>query len=213
MKSKVVSSPLFRIRLTARLKNDELISAREKIGMSQRLVAAVIGITGNTYGQIERMQYYPSEDLQRRILEFYNGYDIILNSNKVFPSQLGKIKLKRKYEIIREISADRLLPLSTLDKKLLLPVEIDDQKIREEDLKNTIEYILDSLPRFKQENRMSDILRMHFGLSPYENSYNIQEVSEKYKITKNRVYEIIKDAIIKLRHNSRTKHLRQFLDE
>jgi len=205
------STSNFRIRLEARLKNDMLIEAREKSGLSQKTVAAVIGISPYRYGQIERMQFYPSEELQEKIINFYRSYNFELNSDEVFPSQLKKAKFDKKYSVTREINSDRLLPISSIDRQLLLPAEIDDGNIRNEDLNRVIEISLRSLPRINARAQMSDVIKMYFGLPPYEKNYNEAEIAKKYNLSKTRIGQIKNLALRRLRHTKRSKDLKSFL--
>src|SRR3989304_8612572 len=198
----------FRIRLEARLKNDILVNAREQLGLSQNEIAAAAGISGALYGAIERMQSYPSEDIQRKIMEFYNEYNILIDSEKAFPRELKEAKFGKKYVVTQEIPPERLLPLSTLDKKLLMPVEIEDSKIREEDLRKTIKGVLNSLT-----DRQSNIIKMSFGLPPYEKKYSDEEIGGMYNLTGSRIQQIRQKAIRRLRHSSRRDELRSFLGD
>lgn len=203
----------FRIRLEARLKNDILVNAREQLGLSQNEIAAAAGISGALYGAIERMQSYPSEDIQRKIMEFYNEYNILIDSEKAFPRELKEAKFGKKYVVTQEIPPERLLPLSTLDKKLLMPVEIEDKDMRNEDLKSAVEIALRTLPGLKSAVQYEDVLRMHFGLAPYDKEYNDMEIAQKYNISRTRVGQIKAKAIRKLRHRSSAKQLRSFLGD
>src|SRR3989304_644604 len=198
----------FRIRLEARLKNDYLAHAREKLGFTQKAIAAALEIYPGRYSTIENMHSYPDEDLQQRIMDFYKDHGINLDSEKIFPKELKKAKFNKKYVVTQEIPPERLLPLSNLDKKLLMPVEIEDSKIREEDLRKTIKGVLNSLT-----DRQSNIIKMSFGLPPYEKKYSDEEIGGMYNLTGSRIQQIRQKAIRRLRHSSRRDELRSFLGD
>src|SRR3972149_11243150 len=111
----------FRIRLEARLKNDYLAHAREKLGFTQKAIAAALEIYPGRYSAIENMQRYPEEDLKQKIIDFYRDHGIDLETDKTFPRELKEAKFDKKYIVTKEIPPERLLPFSTLDKKLLIP--------------------------------------------------------------------------------------------
>ena len=48
-------------------------------------------------------------------------------------------------------------------------------------------------------NRESDCLNMHYGRYPYEKEYTLEEIGEKYKISKERARQIINKSLTKLR--------------
>jgi len=53
----------FNLRLEARLKNAELIKARETLGLTQKEAAELIGITPPYLSSFELLKNYPSEKI------------------------------------------------------------------------------------------------------------------------------------------------------
>jgi len=88
------------------------------------------------------------------------------------------------------------------DDKFLLP----DQQVTDQSLKEEIEKVFETL--LKKE---ADILRMYFGFDR-ERPATLEEIGEKFQINKERVRQIKEKAIIRLRHKSRSRHLKQFID-
>jgi len=54
------------------------------------------------------------------------------------------------------------------------------------------------------------ILRMRFGLPPYDQEYTLEEIGRKLRVTRERIRQIEAKAIKKLRHPSRAHALRSF---
>jgi RNA polymerase primary sigma factor len=82
-----------------------------------------------------------------------------------------------------------------------------DRPLNEESMKNELRRALHSLNK-----KESDILCMYFGLD-VDRSYNLDEIGKKFRITRERVRQIKEKALFRLRHQSRSKILRQYLGE
>jgi RNA polymerase primary sigma factor len=54
------------------------------------------------------------------------------------------------------------------------------------------------------------VIRLYFGLGR-EHSLTLEEIGEKFKLTRERVRQIKEKAIRRLRHASRSKQLRAYL--
>jgi RNA polymerase primary sigma factor len=88
------------------------------------------------------------------------------------------------------------------DKSVVLPIDAAIQS----DLRETTTRILASLtPR---EER---ILRMRFGLG-LNSDHTLEEVGQKFSVTRERIRQVEAKALRKLKHPSRSKELRSFLD-
>ena len=72
-------------------------------------------------------------------------------------------------------------------------------------LKNEIERALSSLTE-----RESEVIKLYFGLNE-EHSLTLEEIGEKFNLTRERVRQIKEKAIRRLRHASRSKNLRTYL--
>lgn len=72
-------------------------------------------------------------------------------------------------------------------------------------LHNQLETVVDTLTP-----RESDIIRLRFGLEDGV-SCTLEEIGEKYRVTRERIRQIEAKALRKLRHPSRSKHIKDFL--
>jgi RNA polymerase primary sigma factor len=89
-----------------------------------------------------------------------------------------------------------------------LPNQYDpepDADVMDESLREEVNHILKTLTE-----RESRILKLYFGLDG-EKAHTLEEVGMKFRLTRERVRQIKEKAIGKLRHNSRSKALLQYL--
>ena len=80
-----------------------------------------------------------------------------------------------------------------------------DYTLMNESLKNEVKYVLDVLT-----SRESKILTLYYGLNG-EKARTLEEVGLEFKLTRERIRQIKERALNKLRYNSRSKALRQYL--
>jgi RNA polymerase primary sigma factor len=80
-----------------------------------------------------------------------------------------------------------------------------DQPLTAEALKKEIAKAFDSLSQ-----KEAEILRMYFGIDQ-EHPATLEEIGKCFRLTRERVRQIKEKAIIRLRHQSRSKVLRQYL--
>lgn len=96
------------------------------------------------------------------------------------------------------------------DNKLLdvMPNQNDpmpDQGLMQESLRKDIEEVLNTL-----DPREKEVVKLYFGIG-YDNPLTLEEIGEKFKLTRERVRQIKEKAIRKLKHHSRSKALRYYL--
>lgn len=80
-----------------------------------------------------------------------------------------------------------------------------DQNLMTESLKVEIERALSTLTE-----REAEVIKLYFGLSS-EHSLTLEEIGEKFNLTRERVRQIKEKAIRRLRHASRSKNLKAYL--
>ncbi|MDT3697664.1 MAG: sigma-70 family RNA polymerase sigma factor [Ignavibacterium sp.] len=109
----------------------------------------------------------------------------------------------------KSVSVDA--PFSTNDDNSLLDVIENDQQpspdneLISESLKLEIKNILSELPE-----REAEVIRLYFGLDG-EYAMTLEEIGEKFNLTRERVRQIKEKAIRRLRHNSRSNILKSYL--
>ncbi len=80
-----------------------------------------------------------------------------------------------------------------------------DFTLMSESLKSEIERALSTL-----SEREAEVIKLYFGLKK-EHSLTLEEIGEKFNLTRERVRQIKEKAIRRLRHASRSKNLRSYL--
>jgi RNA polymerase primary sigma factor len=80
-----------------------------------------------------------------------------------------------------------------------------DNELMKESLSREVERALSTL-----SEREAEVIRLYFGLGR-EHSLTLEEIGEKFKLTRERVRQIKEKAIRRLRHASRSKQLRAYL--
>ncbi|MCL4550976.1 MAG: RNA polymerase sigma factor RpoD/SigA [Bacteroidetes bacterium] len=109
----------------------------------------------------------------------------------------------------RHVSMDA--PFTTGEENRLLDILENDEQpspdytLMSESLKSEIERALSTL-----SEREAEVIKLYFGLNK-EHSLTLEEIGEKFNLTRERVRQIKEKAIRRLRHASRSKNLRSYL--
>jgi len=102
-------------------------------------------------------------------------------------------------------------PFSLSDENSLLDVIQNDEQpspdneLISESLKTEVKSVLAILP-----DREAEVIRLYFGLDG-EYPMTLEEIGDKFNLTRERVRQIKEKAIRRLRHNSRSKILKSYL--
>lgn len=191
----------FNLRLEARLKNGDLVKSRERLSLTTKDAAKLIGISYCTLGKFENLRGYPSPKTQDRILKFYKRNGFPLEKERVFPEWLRCYQPGR---LIAEkcISPEKILSLDCIDRKKL-PVYEPTQG-EDLDRKFLVKDILTTLPE-----REKKVLEYRFGLNE-EIPLTLTETAKKLGVTRERIRQIEGVALHKLRKD---KKAREFCKE
>ncbi len=109
----------------------------------------------------------------------------------------------------KQISMDA--PFSLGEENSLLDVIENDQQpapdnqLITESLKVEIKNVLSALPE-----REAEVIRLYFGID-VDYSMTLEEIGEKFNLTRERVRQIKEKAIRRLRHTSKSKNLKSYL--
>jgi len=82
---------------------------------------------------------------------------------------------------------------------------LPDHSLINESLKIEIQRALNTL-----SPRERDVLKLYYGLDQ-ENPLTLEEIGEKFKLTRERVRQIKEKAIRRLKHASKSKQLKTYL--
>jgi len=80
-----------------------------------------------------------------------------------------------------------------------------DKSLMSDSLRREIERALSTLTE-----REAEVIRLYFGLDD-DHSFTLEEIGEKFHLTRERVRQIKEKAIRRLRHTSRSRYLRSYL--
>jgi len=109
----------------------------------------------------------------------------------------------------RHVSVDA--PFANGDENRLLDVLTDedelapDSNLMSTSLKKEIERAISTL-----STREAEVIKLYFGLD-YDSQLTLEEIGEKFNLTRERVRQIKEKAIRRLRHASRSRNLRAYL--
>jgi len=124
--------------------------------------------------------------------------------------EISSSEVKMVYRIHgRQLSLDA--PISDKEGNTLLEITEDaalvppDEPITNGSLKEEIDKAFKSLSK-----KEAEILRLYFGLD-MDRPATLEEIGSKFHLTRERVRQIKEKAIIRLRHQSRSKALKQYL--
>ncbi len=154
---------------------------------------SVLSRVGKTHDNLEQVfEREPTVDEIAECLEISSG------------------EVKMVYQIHgRQLSLDA--PISDKEGNTLLEITEDaelippDEPITNGSLKEEIEKAFKSI-----SNKEAEVLRMYFGMD-MDRSATLEEIGVKFRLTRERVRQIKEKAIIRLRHQSRSKALKQYL--
>jgi RNA polymerase primary sigma factor len=109
----------------------------------------------------------------------------------------------------RAVSMDA--PFTTGEENRLLDILENEEQpspdftLMSESLRSEVERALNTLTE-----REAEVVKLYFGLNK-EHSLTLEEIGEKFNLTRERVRQIKEKAIRRLRHASRSKNLRSYL--
>ncbi len=80
-----------------------------------------------------------------------------------------------------------------------------EENLRREKLKEDIEVVLSTLSK-----REAEVIKLYFGIG-YETPHTLEEIGEKFNLTRERVRQIKEKALKRLKHASRAEILKEYL--
>ena len=181
------------LRIIIRAKNNKLIEARETLGFNQLQMAEYCGVSVQMYGAAERLEYV-SEPTALKISSILHCEPSVL-----FPNWLqmyGEIYNKNNYLIVDDDIAQKQLAYHG-GSKLLLKESFNG------DLKECFSVL-------KRRERV--FLVYYFGLLG-RRSLSLDEIAERFNLTRERVRQIKEKALRRLRHMGRTNILKEYLND
>lgn len=190
-----------KVAIIARLKNGILYEAAQKLG-SQSALARHLGLSPAEVGAWINFQRSPLtiESNSKRPPEFWQEIENKLfeltghTLEEIFPPEIRTkafLERQKKIEAIVEMPMEQLIAAGAVP-RLLLPAP--DEILYQEDIRTAIDEALGNL-----KPRTADILKMRFGLAPYDSEHTLEEVAKKHKVISERVRQIEAGGLRRLR--------------
>ncbi len=186
-----------------RIRNFKLISARLEKGLRGKNISEQIGVSISSYYSYESLRVDPKEEVKEKISE-------ILGKKKDYLFPPGIEYCREYHQDVKREKKDIFYlgkRIENFDFDNLPSREDNPEKLSEKrELREVIEKMLDSFGYCKAE-----IIKLRFGLEDSV-SFSLVEVSRVFGVSKERVRQLRNQALNKLKHPSRKKILRDYLD-
>ena len=190
-----------------RFKNARLADAVENYG-SAKLVAEMSGVNVNTIYALVNLRDNP---WKKRGLA--HGAQAIANllevsPEELFPPTLYFMGLPATVE--RTFNSAKIIPMLEARTLRLLPEAVEPNYEDELDRELLHSHVGDVLLTLTP--REEGIIRMRFGVAPYDREHTQEEIGIAFGVSKHRISQLERRALRLLRHPTRTKHLRPFIE-
>lgn len=179
--------------------------------LDQKQMAIKCGISYTMFNNILNFRYKRKDPLHSGYVENIAN-TIGCTVEDLYPPELTqKVRLK----LAKGVVVERNVEILSIERSKLPELEAGDQyipgeqdnEINTDELKHHLNSALYTLtPREKK------ILEMRFGLNGLQEEKTTREVAAYYYITPQRVRQITAKALRKLRHPSRSKYLKQYIN-
>jgi len=192
------TSENFNVRIEARIKNANLVRAREELGWNITEAAEKMGISQQYLGDCERLCKYPSEEARDKICSFYG-----LSKEEVFPGELRYTAKNppKKFIVERYIPKENIISLSAVNQKLLPSYNPENEILERLSREKIIPELLKILnPKQKY------VVKHRFGLDN-KAPYTLEKTAEKIGCTKEYVRVIENKALKKIRRYTCSKQI------
>lgn len=197
-----------RLALETRVKHGVLYELTEKMGGS-RAVAEALGIPVKTFWMWLSLRVHPSDKkiekhwaaIERLCLEHLGR---LVEVEDIWPAGLRSVLSARMIprKVVKYLEPE-VLSLSGISDRLLPAVM---PEAGENEMAAKMAEVLESLP--PKEKR---VLVMRFGIEDGRER-TLEEIGKSFNVTRERIRRIESSALRKLRHPSRAKKLRPFVD-
>jgi|GEM_PF-853105 len=186
-------------RVKVRAYNNRLLERREKLGLSQKALAAQAGIPAGEYNKYENMRktaWNPKKNNWRpdavKLAAFHDVSEFDL-----FPESLKMIEARPVEMEVDACEVEALMGAS---------IPTPHKALESSDLNTKVREVISTLTP-----REEKVIRAHFGIGEDERTF--EEIGEEFGVGRNRIRQIECKALRKLRHPHRAKRLIDYCEE
>lgn len=191
----------FEVGIKQTLYHKQLRKMREALNMSQPEFAEAVDMSLPLYRQIELLQRFPSEAQAEMIASYLD-----VDTRWLFPEWSASITdIARQYPREGSVTITPLMLASPEVLKLETehsPEEAADRGILSERVAKFLEVI---------NPRQQKIVRMRFGISPYEKTHTLEEVAQEFGCTRERVRQLEAKALKILEKHKEAEPMKTFI--
>jgi len=177
-----------RLRATIQVRNDHMLKARERLGLTQADVAGIAGVSISLIGCLERLQF-PSTYRYEEALLIADALHVPVES--VLPEEMVGWQGKTKFAYTEEVPIKKLLDYENRTTTHYL-LESPDVAIEKSDDLARLKLLIKTL-----SYREREIIKLRYGLDG-EFSYTLEEVGRIFGVTREVIRQVEARAIRKL---------------
>lgn len=196
-------SDTIRLRATMTLRNDKMLAARERLGLSQKALATLSCTPLSTICDMERLRYtgFQTWERARRVADVLE----LRPEDVVPPSMLG-LEIESRRETVREVSSGLLLGEYPEVRALSHRYAGVDAEALARDQREAIRSAMEGLT-----SREQAVLSLRFGLDG-GTPKTLEETARMFCVTRERVRQLEIKAVRKMRVPFRLNKLRDVFE-
>ena len=185
------------IRATVKLRNDAMISARERLGLNQHKAAEAAGVSMGTWIALEKLDFSHYSVAYLEEVSFKVAVFLTVPVEEVLPEELIGSNLGKPISQTRQVDPQILLEtVGRRDKHCILPDPADE--CEQEEKEKAIQKALKTL-----SHREREVINLRFGLADGV-TYTLEECGRIFRVGKERILWIEVKALRKLAHPTRS---------
>lgn len=191
------------MRATMRVRNDEMIAARERLGLSQKRLAGMASVRVDEVGSFESLKY---DQISTPIIQKAHllAECLEIAPEAVLPAGVEGKNLNMDQRVIRTISCERLLTQEYIQRtnERMLPPPPGESMEKEEYIASMLDQVFgkDNVtprPWEVREKRHRTVLELRFGLNGNRPHF-LSEIAKRLGITRERVRQVEVKALRKV---------------
>jgi RNA polymerase sigma factor (sigma-70 family) len=183
-----------RTRAILRLKHDAVLSAREKLGMSQKQLAAEIGVSLRYIQELETLRFADWSSPYRFGIAEKIAFFLGLPVEQVLPPELVGKGLQTVFTRVADVDMARLLEVHDIqEQRLSLPSP--EEVVEQNDMGEVLKRWLNRLP-----NKECVVLKLRYGIDMEDSrARTLSETAKVIRVTRERVSQIERRALYRLK--------------